>query len=169
MTKHCVICGASFSALPSSKKITCSKECSRIRKAQTHKGVSNVWGASARRKLSDVRKAEGYSTNAQKGLTAAMALPEGQRGEQNRNSKVWVLIDPSGYEFEITNLKDWARKHIDLFEPNADIDDREHIASNIRSGFGQIALSRSGKRKNPISTYKGWRLGTLPEKKHKGD
>jgi len=36
MIKHCVICGAAFEAQPTSKKITCSKACSTVRKAQSH-------------------------------------------------------------------------------------------------------------------------------------
>lgn len=165
MVKRCVICGAAFSAPPSSKKVTCSPECSAVRKAQAHAGVRNAWSDGARARLSDRRKAEGYSPSARRGLAAAMALPGSQRGEGHRSAKMWVLIAPDGTRYEVINLLDWARRHAEWFDAVADDADRERIAGNIRSGFGQIVRSMKRLRKHPIYTYKGWRLGDWPREK----
>lgn len=165
MKRACVICGALFDAPPSSKKITCSKACSAARKTKTHTGVHNVWSDAARAKLSASRKSQGFTDGAKKALDAAMALPESQRGEQHRDAKIWVLIDPTGVRYEIVNLRDWARRHAEWFEIPADDKDRERIANNIRSGFGGILQSMQGRKKHPCFTYKGWRLGDWPRDK----
>lgn len=165
MIRQCVVCGRAFTAAPSAKKITCSAECSAIRKSQSHIGKRNVWSPEARAQLSERRKAEGLTDNARKGLTVAMARPDSQRGPQHREAKIWVLIDPDGHRHEVTNLLHWSRAHAQLFDIPADDADRERIARNIRSGFGQIVQSRLGHRKDPIYTYKGWGLGDWPRKK----
>lgn len=165
MIKQCVVCGAPFSAPPSSKKITCSKACSTRRKCLSHTGVSNTWSDNARARHSRHCKAEGLTDNARKCLAAAMSMPESQRGEQHRAAKVWILIDPSGQYYRVVNLQDWARQHAHWFDVPADDTDRERIARNIRSGFGQILRSRLGQRKDPVYTYKGWGLGDWPREK----
>jgi len=165
MIKQCVICGCVFTAAPSSKRITCSAECSAIRKSQSHEGKRSIWSSEARAKLSRRRKAEGFTDNARKGLTVAMARPDSQRGPQHREAKIWVLIDPDGQRHEVINLLHWARINADLFDVPADAADRERIAHNILSGFGQIIRSRTGKRKDPVYTYKGWTLGDWPRDK----
>jgi len=162
MIKHCIICGATFAAPPSSKKVTCSPACSAARKTASHTGKRNTWSPEARRQLSARRKAEGYTPNARAGLTAAMARPDSQRGPQHREAKVWTLIDPEGHRHEVTNLLHWARINAHLFDTPADAADRERIANNIRSGFGQIVQSRLGHKKHPCYTYKGWTLGDWP-------
>lgn len=165
MIKQCVICGCVFTAAPSSKRITCSAECSAIRKSQSHKGKRNTWSPEARAQLARRRKAEGYTPNARAGLTAAMARPDSQRGPQHREAKIWVLIDPDGQRHEVINLLHWARINADLFDVPADAADRERIANNIRSGFGQIVQSRLGHKKHPCYTYKGWTLDDWPRDK----
>lgn len=165
MVKYCVVCGAPFDAPPSSKKITCSPECSTKRKAASHTGKHNVWSDDAKKRLSAIRKAEGYSASARAGLAAAMQRPDAQRGEQHREAKKWVLVAPDGTVYRIINLLDWARKHAHWFDAVETDSDRERVAHNIRSGFCQIVLSMSGKRKKGIYTYKGWRLGAWPESK----
>ena len=165
MIKLCVICGAPFQAPPSSKKITCSAACSSKRKAQSHKGVHNAWSEESRARLSKKRKAEGYSDAAKHALSAAMALPEGQRGEQNRAAKYWVLIDPDGNVYHVTNLLDWARKNAHRFDNITPETDLNRVAHNIRSGFGGIVQSMLGRKKHPCTTYKGWRLGDWPRDK----
>ena len=165
MIKHCVICGASFYAPPSSKKITCSPACSATRKAQSHTGVSNTWNKAARLEQSKRLQAQGYGPNARKGLAAAMDRPDSQRGPQHRAAKVWLLIDPEGKQHRVVNLLNWARVHAHWFDTPADDADRERIARNIRSGFGQIVQSRLGHRKTKIDTYKGWSLGDWPQDK----
>ena len=168
MIKHCVICGAAFEAPPSSKKITCSKACSTVRKAQSHTGKRNEWSEASRVRLSERRRSEGYSPNAQAGLAAAMALPEGQRGEQHRSAKRWTLIAPDGTRYEVVNLLDWARRHAEWFDVVADDADRDRIAGNVLSGFGGIVQSMMGRKKRPCYTYKGWRLVDWP-KDRKGE
>lgn len=165
MNKTCVICGAIFTAPPSSKKITCSSACSARRKTIIHTGKRNEWSDDARARLSARRKAEGYNANAKAGLAAAMALPEGQRGEQNREAKRWVLIEPDGTRHEFVNLTEWARKHAHWFDEVKDDADRERVANNIRSGFGGIVQSMLGRKKHPCYTYKGWRLGDWPRER----
>lgn len=71
MVKRCVICGAAFSAPPSSKKITCSAECSARRRTMSHIGKRNTWSVEARARLSKARKDEGYGAAARRGLAAA--------------------------------------------------------------------------------------------------
>lgn len=165
MIRQCVVCGCTFTAAPSSKKITCSAECSAIRKAQTHIGKRNIWSSEARAALSAQRKRDGLSDNARKGLNAAMAMPESQRGERHRAAKIWILIDPSGQRYRVVNLLDWARRHAHWFDVPADEADRERIARNVRSGFGQIVQSRLGHKRHPCYTYKGWTLGDWPREK----
>ena len=165
MIKYCVICGAPFQAPPSSKKITCSAACSTKRKTLSHMGKSNQWSEESQQNLSKIRKAQGYSDNAKAGLSAAMALPDSQRGEQHREAKIWVLIAPDDTVYHVINLLDWSRKHAHWFDAVQDDADRERIARNIRSGFGQIVRSMKRLRKHPIYTYKGWRLGDWPREK----
>lgn len=158
MTRRCIVCGAPFSAPPSSKKITCSKECSRVRKSQTHKGKSNRWAADKR---DHARQAAAFTGNLSRGTEAALRLPGGQRGPQNREAMIWHLRDPDGHPVVVVNLTDWARRHAqDYFgmEPT------DHNACVIASGIRNIKRSMEGKlrRKNgapvAVSTYKGWGL-----------
>lgn len=165
MIKRCVICGAEFYAPPSSKKITCSRECSARRKVISHTGVHNAWNETSRRDQSKRLKAQGYSESAKRGLAAAMALPESQRGPRHRDAKVWLLIDPEGQRYRVVNLLNWAREHAHWFDTPADEADRLRVANNISSGFKQIVQSRLGHRKHPVYTYKGWSLGDWPRDK----
>lgn len=97
---------------------------------------------------------------------AALALPEGQRGPQNRNAKIWHLRTPDGEPVVVTNLTDWARQHTADFgmEPT------EASAAAISSGFRQIKRSMEGKFRRAngqpctVSTYKGWTLVAWEEK-----
>lgn len=103
------------------------------------------------------------------GVAAALALPEGQRGEQNRESKTWELIDPTGNHIIVRNLLDWSRRNYTLFEP-ADADP-EKAATRISSGFKAIASSMRGvkSRQRHVSTYKGWSLAAPPIKEDAHD
>ena len=166
MIKHCIICGAPFAAPPSSKKITCSPACSRERKRRSHTAVHNQWNAPARLRKSRDMRALGYTETARRGLAAAMALPGSQRGETHRSAKRWRLIAPDGTQYDVTNLTHWARQHAEWFDAIASESDRDRVARNIRSGFAAIALTLSGRRKHPIHTYKGWRLGDYPRGKN---
>lgn len=168
MEKKCVICGASFKAPPSSKKVTCSAVC-RSKRAAISATHGHRWSAEAREKRSaDASIIAQFTSVQSSGSAAALEMPEGQRGPQNRESKIWVLIDPSGNHITVCNLLDWARENYTLFEPPCD--NPEKAAIRVSSGFRAIAESMRGvkSRERPVSTYKGWGLAKIPTK-NKGD
>ena len=162
MIRRCVVCGAEFSAPPSSKKITCSPGCSSKRKSASHLGKRNLWPLEARRRLAHDRRGFGYSPASMRGRAIASALPDSQRGPRNRESKCWILVDPSGNIHHVTGLLDWARKHAEDFDTLRDEEDRERVAHNIRAGFGNIVRSILHQPKHPVYTYKGWSLKGPP-------
>ena len=162
MKRNCVVCGAEFDAPPSSNKVTCSPACSRVRKVQTHKGKSNRWAAD---KCDSARQAAARTGNLRRGTAAALKRPDGQRGLEHRDAKVWYLRDPEGNEVVAVNLLDWARHHTADF----DMEPTDHNAFIIASGFRQIKRSIEGKRYrngklSPVSTYKGWTLVAWEDK-----
>lgn len=102
------------------------------------------------------------------GTAAALSIPEGQRGPQNRESKIWTLIDPGGNKIVVTNLLDWARKNYTLFEQPCD--DVDAAANRVAKGFMAIASSLRGvkSRKRPVYHYKDWGLDGFPVDKDNG-
>ena len=163
MDKKCVICGATFRAPPSSKKVTCSPACRSVRAARAAKTAKRRWSDDARkRRASDERIQARMEDLSPVGMALMRDLPEGQRGPQHRSSKVWELIDPNGRHITAVNLSDWSRANYALFEP--DSLDPEATANRIIKGFGAIASSMRGvkSRKRPVSIYKGWGLAKLP-------
>ena len=116
-----------------------------------------------KRRQSQVMRDKGLTEQLKQALKIANAMPESQRGPQNRNSKVWTLIDPDGNEVIVINLLDWARKNAHLFDAVHSAEEREHVATNIKSGFVQISRCMQGKRKRPAYSYKGWGLAKPPE------
>lgn len=99
------------------------------------------------------------------GVAAALANPDGQRGIHNRESMLWILIDPAGRKHAAINLRDWCRANREVFFPDEIDDDR--IADRIRSGFAAIAASMRGapsRAGHPVLSYKGWQLDRLPLK-----
>lgn len=166
MTKTCIICGAAFESPPSAQKVTCSPACRSIRAAQAARAAKRTWSQEARdRRAADPAIAERFEQLQPLGVAAALAIPEGQRGERNRASKTWELIDPTGNHITVKNLLDWSRKNYTLFEPvEADPD---QAAMRISSGFKAIASSIRGvkSRTRQVSTYKGWGLAALPKDK----
>lgn len=168
MEKQCVICGAVFQAPPSSKKVTCSPACRSIRAANAARTSKRRWNEDARQRRSQSSNIRDMMTAIQpKASAAAAAIPEGQRGPQNRESKVWILVRPDGHRFTVINLLDWARQNYKLFEPTCT--DSEKAAVRITKGFTAIASSMRGvkSRQRPVSTYKGWSLDELPSGKGK--
>lgn len=165
--KRCVICGKPFKVCPSAMaQQCCSRKCGAALRTQHGKRGGAHWSAAAKTKFRENEKAiRAREISSQAGLAAASALPESQRGEQNREALVWLLIDPCGSYHEVVNLLDWARKNKDLFFPP---DVSEDVAAmRISSGFRAIASSMRGvaSRQRPVSTYKGWRLAELPQPK----
>lgn len=170
MLKKCVICGAAFQAPPSDKKVTCSPACRSKRAAIAAANGHRKWSPEAKaRRAADDEVLEHMASIQQIGAAAALALPEGQRGPQNRESKTWELIDPDGNHITVTNLLDWARNNYTLFEPLCD--DVDAAAKRVSNGIMTIATSMRGarSRQRPVSSYKGWGLARLPEKGDKHD
>lgn len=171
MLKKCVICGATFKAPPSDKKVTCSPVCRSRRAALAAKAsAGRTWSTEKKaRRANDPDVIAKLASIQQIGSQAALAIPEGQRGPQNRESKVWELIDPDGNHITVTNLLDWARNNYTLFEPPCD--DVDAAARRVSNGIMTIATSMRGarSRQRPVSSYKGWGLARLPEKGDKHD
>lgn len=169
--KMCVICGTPFKVCPSeSNQQCCSRKCGAALRARHGKAGGSAWSAEAK-----IRRAADKAVCAQMdqlqpiGVKAAMSIPEGQKGPQNRESLVWILVDPAGVYHKAVNLCDWARENRFLFFPQ---DMPEEVAVlRITSGFRAIAATMRGGRKNsrPAMSYKGWRLAELPEAKKPGD
>lgn len=162
--KHCAICGKAFKAYPSeAEKKCCSKKCGAALRTRNGKRGGTHWSEDARTKFRDNEKAKrAREISSRAGLAAANALPESQRGAQNREALVWLLIDPNGNYHEAVNLLDWARRNKDVFFAP---DVPEDIAAmRISSGFRAIASSMRGvsSRKRPVQSYKGWSLARLP-------
>ena len=147
--KICVVCGRPFDCPPSSKKITCSAECSRIRKSQSHAGKRNQWSDESRDKL----RVRGQTQNLQLGTDAAKKSPKSGRFETNINAKVWKLTNPEGKVYICKNPTLWCRDHCDLFG----FDATEHNAKIIRSGLTNAKRGAQGKPTAQTCTYKGWR------------
>ena len=169
MIQRCVICGAEFDTPPSSNKRTCSPACSATWRSKQHKGRHNKWSASAKRNAAAAAEKTG---NLAHGTKAALALPEGQRGPQNRNAKIWHLRSPEGEPAVAVNLLDWAREHA---ADHFGVEPTDENAARIAAGFRQLKRSREGKRRRKngapytASTYKGWTLVAVEEKNESAD
>lgn len=148
--KICVVCGRSFDCSPSSKKITCSPGCSRIRKHQTHIGKKNQWSEESRERL----KKLGQTENLKTGTAAAKCSPRSGRFETNINAKNWHLISPDGKHYRFKSLNFWLRENcLELF--GVEPDSREF--NNIRSGLTGAKRAAMGK-KYLCCTYRGWQV-----------
>lgn len=168
--KTCVICGNKFYSPPSSKTVTCSKECrsERAAKASRDNKGKRFWSKEkidARRK--DPKVLGKLAIFQPLATTKALENPLNQRGPQNREAKIWTIYPPDSDEaVVVTNLKHWARENYELFEPGSD--DIDATAERICSGFHAIAQTLKGNRggsgkQRGTTTYKGWSMRTLPE------
>jgi hypothetical protein len=143
--KTCPICGAEFPAPPSSKKITCSGECSRIRKRQTHLGKRNAWPIKSRRRVAEA----GQTPNLKKGSPAAKQSPNAGPFETNINALVWTLKGPDNRVYRVRNLSKFIRDNPGKF----------HNTPNLaRAGLAQVRRSMQGKTKRAVTQWKGWRV-----------
>ena len=150
MERKCVVCGKPFKCSPSSKKVTCSKECSSVNKSKAHLGKSNRWSDESRQKLSD----RGVTQNLKYGVDAAKKSPKSGRFETNINAKEWHLISPGGEHFYFRSLKFWLRENCRGYfgcEP----DSREF--NNVRSGLSGAKRAMLGGNYG-CTTYKGWQV-----------
>lgn len=150
MQTKCVVCGKCFTKSPSDKTVTCSAACRSKRRSQmlTGRGVSAV----TREKISERAKQRGYTDNLRRGTPAAQASPKSGRFTTNSSAKSWILLSPDGRRFECTNLNEWIRHNVELF--NCELTDEN--VSRIASGFRVI--KRNIKRGRGCQTYKGWTL-----------
>lgn len=160
MIKRCVICGKEFQSPPSDKVVTCSPECrsERARRAViARNGVSVFHTPETLKKLKESPKRKEHIKKLQVIATnAAMQLPGNQKGIQNRTSKLWILIDPSGNKHAAINMFQFVRDNHELFGISKD-DDR--AIYNISSGFRQISRTLSGTNKGrPVYHCREWGL-----------
>lgn len=148
--KICVICGKSFDCSPSSKKITCSKECSAIQKQKSHIGKKNKWSPEKKKRLSE----KGRTENLLKGSAAALKSPKSGRFETNVNAKEWHLVSPEGKHYYFRSLNNWLRENgKELF--GCEPDSREFL--NVRSGLSGAKRAMQGGTYG-CCTYKGWKV-----------
>ena len=148
--KICVVCGRLFDSPPSDKKVTCSKECSRIHKSRTHIGKSNTWSEESRKKLSE----RGMTENLKKGTEAIQRGERTGRFQSNKNAIDWHLISPNGKHYYFHSLNFWLRENCRaLF--GCEPDSREY--NNIRSGLSGAKRAMLGGNYGSL-TYKGWQV-----------
>lgn len=129
-TRTCVVCQTEFFCPPSSQKKTCSPACSSIWRKSLHQ--SGLYKESVR--------------------TMQRAIPQHPltgRFPTHVNAKHWVIQDPDGNLHECRNLKNWLRQHEDMLDGTV---------MQAWDGIAKIKYSMQGKRKNPSSSWKGWRL-----------
>ena len=126
----CAVCGKEFRASPSSGKLTCSKVCESKRRA----GIADP------DRLADGR--------------GRMIAAERENPESSHMAKSWIVRDPSGKTYEVTNLKNWVYTS-GLFEG-------EEAAAYTQ--FVHIRQTVVGTRtKNPAYSWHGWTLAGFGE------
>jgi predicted nucleic acid-binding Zn ribbon protein len=146
-TKSCVVCSTPFAAPPSSKKITCSRACSAVRKRETHEGRPHTWGPEARERLRE----KGKTPNLELGTPAARLSPISGPYETNREAKVWWVVHlPTGRRYRARNLRKWCRDHPELFAPDR--------WENAYAGLLQVQAWLIGRRADTVSRWKDWTL-----------
>lgn len=150
MIKNCLVCGREFSSPPSAGKVTCSRECKCKRRSQLLRG--HKVSADAKTKISAAAKERGQTENLKKGTPAAMVSPKAGRFETNSSAKDWTIMSPSGDVYNIVNLKNWIREHMDLFDDCYTEEDVNRISAGFR-----VAKNNMEKGRNTV-TYKGWSI-----------
>mgnify|MGYP000990626397 CR=1 FL=1 len=167
----CAICGKPFYASPSEvNQQCCSKKCGAALRLKNGHVNNAAWSDEAKaRRAADPETQAHMQTLQSVGVSAALKLPGGQKGPQNREALVWRLIDPDGNTHKAVNLLDWARQNHLLFFDDGIPEDV--AAKRIAAGFRAIATSIRGTRlkSRPASSYKGWQLAGLPTPKTADD
>ncbi len=170
MIKRCVICGKEFQSPPSDKVVTCSPECrsERARRSVIKRGgADSLHVPEIYKKIKENPNMKARMKKLQKmGTDASMQLPGSQKGIQNRTSKLWILIDPTGNKHAAINLLQFIRDNAESFGIKSD--DKKSIR-NIASGFQAILRTISGKNSGrPVYHCREWGLDRLsldfPEK-----
>ena len=160
MIKKCIVCGKEFKAPPSAKKITCSKECLKIRRGQVSQGRKIPSTTIAA--LSSSAKQRGFTENLKKGTPAAMASPKAGRFDTNINAKDWTLISPFGETYKCHSLTNFIRKNPQLFDIDGSDEEVNRVAAGIRSIKGNMKHNRRG------HSYHGWTLELPSESETEG-
>lgn len=159
MIKNCLVCGKEFQASPSAKKVTCSKECLKIRRSQISRGKK--MSETAVERMSARAKSRGFTDNLKKGTQAAMASPKAGRFDTNINAKDWVLISPFGETYKCHSLTNFIRKNPQLFDIDGSDEEVNRVAAGIRTIKGNMKHNRRG------HSYHGWTLELPSEKEGK--
>ena len=136
--KTCVICGKSFACPPSSKTVTCSKECNVAHHRNLQTGVHYKWSEEQKQKLRD-----NPSENLTMWRKAHMLSEKSGRFETNINAKHWILKSPDNQIYEFDNLSLFISDHKNWF-PNT---------ISARTVFSAIANN-----KTTATQYKGWQV-----------
>lgn len=150
MIKNCLVCGKEFQASPSDKKVTCSKECLKIRRSQISRGKK--MSETAVERMSARAKSRGFTDNLKKGTQAAMASPKAGRFDTNINAKDWILISPFGETYKCHSLTNFIRKNPQLFDIDGSDEEVNRVAAGIRTIKGNMKHNRRG------HSYHGWTL-----------
>ena len=150
MIKKCIVCGKKFKAPPSAKKVTCSKECLKIRRSQISRGKK--MSETAVERMSARAKSRGFTDNLKKGTQAAMASPKAGRFDTNINAKDWILISPFGETYKCHSLTNFIRKNPQLFDIDGSDEEVNRVAAGIRTIKGNMKHNRRG------HSYHGWTL-----------
>lgn len=139
----CRTCGKVFACEPSTRKLTCSSQCSSLRKTATHTGVSNKWSDRGRANAQKAAKKTRNFVRATAAATAAYhANPEGYH-----EAKEWIVVDPEGKCHHVVNLSHWLRSRLG-----------EDHGRKVYNGLRQVARSMRGKTKRPVYRSHGWTL-----------
>lgn len=150
MIKNCLVCGKEFQASPSAKKVTCSKECLKIRRSQISRGKK--MSETAVERMSARAKSRGFTDNLKKGTQAAMASPKAGRFDTNINARDWILISPFGETYKCHSLTNFIRKNPQLFDIDGSDEEVNRVAAGIRTIKGNMKHNRRG------HSYHGWTL-----------
>ncbi len=158
-TKICIICGASFDAPPSSKKVTCSDACSAERKRATHTGSTYAgWSNESKRHLTE----RGQTSNLRLGTLAAQLSPIAGPFETNQEAKIWWLLNQTTRErYTVRNLRKFCRDNAELFDPDP--------WENAYAGLRQVQACLMGKTKRGVSRWKDWTLERPAQAPQEGD
>lgn len=157
--KVCPVCRKLFKSPPSAKKATCSEECSKKWGNYVRTGAKFRWSKDAKKTARESGLWDDMDEAAERAREGKVGDPRFERTEENIYSKIWVLVDPSGNEQTVRNLKLWASENHEKFGK----DNSEKSIKQIAQGFYMIALSLRGKKIPPRLTYFGWTLKDVPK------
>lgn len=157
--KVCPVCKKLFVSPPSAKKVTCSDECSKKWRNYVRTGTKFKWSEKSKKAARESGLWDNMDEAAARARAGRAGDPRFERTEENITSKMWILVDPSGNEHTVRNLKLWASENHEKF----DKDGSEKSIKQISQGFYMIALSLKGKKVPPRFTYFGWTLKELPK------